>query len=69
MMELKIKNALKVLGFEDLSVIPKMKEIRKKWIKLSFIHHPDKPTGDTKTFQELLAAYDVLCDEAKQKIL
>ena len=65
-MELKIKNALKVFGFEDLGVIPKMKEIRKKWIKLSFIIHPDKPTGDTKAFQELIAAYDVLCDEANK---
>ena len=51
---------------EDLTVIPKMKEIRKKRIKLSFNHHPDRTTGDTNAFQELLAAYGVLCDEANK---
>ena len=63
---MKIKNALKVLGFENLTVIPKMKDIRKQWIKLSLIHHPDKPTGDTKSFQELLSAYETVSDEAKK---
>ena len=65
-MDPRIKIALKVLGFEDLSKIPMMKEIRKKWRKMSLIHHPDKPTGDTKAFQELVSAYEAVCDEAKK---
>ena len=65
-MESKIKNALIVLGFDDLTVIPQMKEIRKKWLKLSLIHHPDKPTGNKEAFQELLAAYETASDAAKE---
>ena len=65
-MDSKIKNALRALGFEDLTVIPKMKEIRKKWINLSRVHHPDKPTGDTKLFQQLLAAYELVSDIANK---
>ena len=66
-MDQRIKYALKVLGFEDLSTIPKMKEIRKQWIRLSLIHHPDKPTGETKAFQELVNAYDIASEAAKKK--
>ena len=65
-MEQRIKNALKVLGFEDLSTIPKMKEIRKQWIRLSLLHHPDKPTGETKAFQQLVNAYEIACETAKK---
>ena len=65
-MEPKIKNALKVLGFVDLAVIPQMKEIRRRWLKLSLVHHPDKPTVDKLAFQELLAAYESASDAAKK---
>lgn len=40
-------------------------EIKKAFRKLASQHHPDKG-GDTKKFQEIQAAYDVLSDPAKR---
>lgn len=41
-------------------------EIKKAFRKLASQHHPDKG-GDTKKFQEIQAAYDVLSDPAKRQ--
>jgi DnaJ-class molecular chaperone len=40
-------------------------EIKRAFRKLASQHHPDKG-GDTRKFQEIQAAYDVLGDEAKR---
>ena len=55
-MEKKIVKNLRVLGFPE-NILPKMKELRKRYLELSFIRHPDKETGTDKAFQELLNAY------------
>lgn len=34
--------------------------IKKAYHKLSLIHHPDKATGDEKTFMKLTKAYQVI---------
>ena len=57
-MELKVEQALKTMGFQDITKIPKMKEIRKKWLLLSLINHPDK-NGTNEAFQDLLEAYEI----------
>lgn len=41
-------------------------EIKRAFRKLASQHHPDKG-GDTRKFQEVQAAYDVLGDEAKRQ--
>ena len=61
-MDLEVVNALRVLGFEDLSVIPKMKEINRRYRKLAFLNHPDRHPDDpeaTAKFQKILNAYQV----------
>ena len=62
MMDLEVVKALRVLGFEDLSVIPKVKEITRRYRKLAFLNHPDRHPDDpaaTAKFQEILNAYHV----------
>ena len=48
---------LKVLGFPETG-LPKMKELRKRYLELSLIRHPDKKSGTEELFQELLNAYN-----------
>jgi DnaJ-class molecular chaperone len=58
--DIKVIEALKNLEFEDPEILPKLKEIRKRYMKLSFIHHPDRNHGSkesTARFQKLLNAY------------
>ena len=64
-MDQKLIDALKVLEFENVTEIPKMKEINKKWRKLSLIKHPDKG-GTKEDFQELLAAYQIAGEASKK---
>ena len=50
-------NNLRVLGF-PVEVLPKMKALRKRYLGLSLVRHPDKDTGTDEDFQELLHAYN-----------
>lgn len=43
------------------------KAIKAAYRRLSALHHPDKPTGDTNRFRELQNAYDVLKDADRRK--
>ena len=61
-----IRESLETLGFTDVSEVPRMKDIRKKWMKLSLIHHPDKTTGSKEAFQKLVAAYKTACEAANE---
>ena len=59
---MKIKEALEVLGFDETEILPKLKEIRRRYVKLSVLHHPDKNGGSNESkemFQTLLNAYEV----------
>ena len=47
---------LEVLGFGG-DVLPKMKELRKRYLELSLVRHPDKRSGTDEEFQKLLNAY------------
>ena len=60
-----LRESLDTLEFQDVSEIPKMKEIRQKWLKLSLLLHPDKSGGSKELFQKLISAYQVACDAAK----
>ena len=62
----KLKAALAFLGFDDAETVPKMKDIRKRYIILSFKLHPDKPGGSDAMFQALLDAYNLAGDAAEQ---
>ena len=52
-----IHNAAETLG---LIGIENADKIKKKYLKLSKIHHPDMPEGDEKKFQEINKAYKLL---------
>ena len=42
-------------------------EIRKAFLKLSKVHHPDKG-GDMEKFKEIQEAHEVLTDERKRQV-
>jgi curved DNA-binding protein CbpA len=57
---MKIEDALLILEFDDVKVIPKLKDIQRQFHKLSKIQNPDKNGGTqeaTEDFQLLLNAY------------
>ena len=61
-MDTKVRDALKVLGFGNTSTLPKLKDIRKRYIKLSVLHHPDKNNGSKEShemFLSILSAYEI----------
>ena len=64
-MNSKLKAALAFLGFDDPKTVPKMKDIRKRYIILSLKLHPDKPGGSDAKFQALLDAYNLAGDAAE----
>ena len=58
-MDSKIRAALLVLQFVNVVKLPKLKEIRKRFLELSLLHHPDKNSGSQEAksrFQEILNA-------------
>ena len=62
-MDLKIKKALEILGFEEsakVGKLPKMKDVKKKFHKLALTHHPDKPGGNGEVFKEMTEAYRLI---------
>ena len=59
MMNDEIKDLLVILGFEkSIRAIPLMKEVRRNFLKLAILKHPDKPGGVKADFQKLKDAYD-----------
>ena len=61
-MDPKVAEALALLGFDDLSIMPKMRAINKKYRKLAYLHHPDRNNGSkeaTVKFQSILNAYQI----------
>jgi len=53
-----------ILGVAEDATI---EEIKKKWLKLSLIHHPDKEGGDEKMFAKINEAYKVLSNPETRK--
>jgi DnaJ-class molecular chaperone len=58
------KDLYKVLGVQKNA---DTNEIRKAFLKLSKVHHPDKG-GDAEKFKNVQNAYDVLSDESKRGV-
>ena len=52
-----LRNVLQVLGFFDLTSVPKMKDVVKMFRKMALKKHPDKPGGSTEEFQILQEAF------------
>ena len=48
---------LGVLGFTELNVNPRMKDVVKMFRKMALKKHPDKPGGSTEDFQILQEAF------------
>ena len=48
---------LRVLGFQELSRYPKMKDVVKMFRRTALKTHPDKPGGSTEEFQQLQEAF------------
>jgi DnaJ-class molecular chaperone len=42
--------------------------IKKAYLKLARIYHPDKPSGDAEKFKEITKASDILSDEKRRRI-
>ena len=51
------QNAIETL---DLLSLTSKEQVRKKYLKLSRLYHPDMPKGSTKKFQEIRDAYEIL---------
>ncbi|MFA6788110.1 MAG: J domain-containing protein [Arcobacteraceae bacterium] len=51
------KKSVEILGLISLTTKAKVK---KRYLELSKIHHPDMPQGDVVKFQELNRAYEIL---------
>ena len=64
-----VDEALQILEFDNVGVVPKLKDIQKRFYQLSKIKHPDKNNGSkesTEEFQVLLNAYHVAGKAAEQ---
>ena len=63
--------ALAILGFDDMTSLPKLKEIRKRFLQLSLKNHPDKSCGSSEAkvcFQRILDAYNVAGEAFENKV-
>jgi hypothetical protein len=49
-----------VNGYFDESTIKTLDDLKKQYYKLSMLHHPDRPTGNTQAFQDLQNEYEKL---------
>ena len=48
---------LRILGFQEVSKCPKMKDVVKMFRRTALKKHPDKPGGSTQEFQQLQEAF------------
>ena len=44
----------------DLLSLTSREFVRKKYLKLSRLYHPDMPTGDTQKFQDIQKSYEII---------
>ncbi len=56
---LEFQDAVKTL---DLISLCSKEDVRKKYLKLSRLYHPDMEGGSTEKFQEIRKAYEVLVE-------
>ena len=63
-MSAQLVNYLRILEIEE-ETIPKMKIVRKQFLKLSKLKHPDKGLGSSEDFKELLEAKEFVLNFLK----
>ena len=66
-----VMEALSILGFDDVTSLPKLKEIRKRFLELSLKYHPDKNSDSMESkeyFQKILDAYNTAGEAFENKV-
>ena len=64
-MNAQVVNFMQILEIDDLSIVPLMKTVRKKFLKLAKFKHPDGGQGSEADFIELLEAKEFLMNHIK----
>ena len=59
-MNAQVINYMEILEFEKFEELPKMKEVRRKFLKIVKAKHPDGGQGTEEDFVELLEAKEFL---------
>ena len=67
-MNAQVLNCMKIMEFENLEEIPKMKHVRKKFIRLVKAKHPDGGQGSEEDFRELFEAKEFLMNYIKRNL-
>ena len=70
-MKSNLKEALTIFGFERLDKIPKVKDIRRRFMKLSLLNHHDKNNSSSEAnsrFQDILKAYETAGEVLKDTV-
>jgi len=57
--DLDVSSACQALNL-DPDVLHTAEDLRKRYLQLLLVHHPDKPTGSPAAFLRLRAAYELL---------
>ena len=60
-----VVSCLKLLEFSNLDELPKMKEVKKKFLKIVKAKHPDGGQGTEEDFVELMEAKEFLLNYLK----
>ena len=64
-MNAQVISSMQILEIEDMSRLPQMKTVRKKFLKLVKAKHPDGGIGSEEDFVELLEAKEFLMNHIK----
>ena len=64
-MNAQVVNCLKILEFNDIDVVPMMKQVKKKFLRLVKAKHPDGGIGTEEDFIELFEAKEFLMNFIK----